>query len=86
MVENVFDLTYVVELGKLASSQLSKGGPLHITLEDGNIDDDHLAFCLMRCVSGDHTLSESETHLCIALILELQMMSTEDREAWWEFM
>lgn len=48
------------------------GGNLHIVLEDGNVDDDSLEFCLRRCIERDDKLG-------INLARILLMMSMTQR-------
>lgn len=43
------------------------GGNLHIFLEDGNIEDDHIAFCLSKCVERGDDLGEAICRLSLRM-------------------
>jgi hypothetical protein len=57
------------------------GGPLHITTDDGNIDDGSLVFCYRELFNSDHSVLTQS--ICKAILHELMMMTEPQRVIWW---
>ncbi len=53
-------------------------GPLHIVVEDGNLEDTHLDFCEERIAKGDAATADE-----VELLKRLRAMSEDDRWAVW---
>ena len=54
----------------------SVGGNLHIILDDGNIEDDHVKFCIAECLKPN---SKGHDHLGLAICHILLTMSKTQR-------
>ena len=54
------------------------GGPLHITTDDQNVEDDSLQFCLMQLISTDG-LSAGDVAHGATILLNLAAMSIAER-------
>lgn len=59
------------------------GGALHIMLDDGNLRDSDLIFCLKHLSKEEN---EIQRNLGTAIIHELMMLSPAQRRLWWEYM
>lgn len=58
--------------------QNSVGGNLHIFLEDENVEDDHIKFCLDRCMEVGDTIGETICRLALKMsITQRKRMSRE---------
>ena len=54
------------------------GGPLHILLDDGNISDADIAFCIKECIARP---VDSVAHIGILICYEYLKMTPAERDA-----
>lgn len=72
------------KLGELVDelySEYSTGGPLHITTDDGNVEDHSLVFCFQQVHNGQYP--EHIQNICVGILHELMLMTEPQRVIWW---
>lgn len=76
MIPGKLETTDVIPLVKLFASHPDNivGGNLHIYLSDGNIESDHIKFCLAKCLENKDYLGEA---ICL---LSLKMSHTQRKK------
>jgi hypothetical protein len=77
--ERLFVENEIIELTKELYSHegCEVGGPLHIVLEDDNVESNHILWCLKYV--GDHDYDEDFKILCYKIGALLFMLKEEDR-------
>ena len=61
----------------------SCGGPLHIILDDGNLEDTDLEFCRRELDKNTYRYLKSVLALCGAILTLLKALSPAQRHLWW---
>ena len=71
---------YVGKLVKLLYEDLGEccGGLLHIVVDDGNLEDEHIQFCIDEC-NKEENLNRSDRYICLEIAHKMLKMNEHER-------
>lgn len=77
---NSDEVDYVLKLATLLYEDLCEncGGMLHIVLDDGNLDDDDIEWCIGNC-NKDENKDRNDKYLCLEIAHKMLKMNEYER-------
>lgn len=77
---NSDEVDYVLKLAALLYEDLGEccGGMLHIVLDDGNLDDDDIQWCIDRC-NHEENKDRDDKYLCLEIAHKMLRMDEYER-------